>query len=205
MGTPTITRRATLKFANIIALAVVSGGRVFPRESPSPAARGYGRDPNLFQRPVTWPRTLNVSQLAALAALCEIILPAEPLHPSAAAIGVHDFLDEWVSAPYPQMQLDRPVIIQCLTDLDEEARLKFGVPFSATDRAYQTAAFDSCCNPNSTSAHFAERLIQLVCGGYYTTREGLAAIGYVGNTALASFPVPPPEVIRRFSEALKQL
>lgn len=52
---------------------------------------------------------------------------------------------------------------------------------------------------------FSHRLIELVCDGYYTTREGHAAIGYIGNVPLLSFPGVPPEIARRLEKALEQL
>src|SRR5205085_7495689 len=102
--TDPLTRRTVLKYAGLITLAA-QNPRAFPMLGYAPApAKGYGTDPDLLKRPVTWPKTLNAEQLQALRALCEIILPEEPPHPSAAAINVQDFIDEWVSAPYPQMQ-----------------------------------------------------------------------------------------------------
>jgi hypothetical protein len=161
-------------------------------------------DPDLLTRPVTWPRTLSAVQLKSLAALCEIILPAEPPHPSAAAIGVHEFLGEWVSAPYPQMQADRVTILNGLAALNQSMRSEQGIAFADADLSRQAAAFDRLCSAEATM-EFARRLIELVCAGYYTTREGHAAIGYVGNVALASFPAPTPEIVQHLENALDAL
>jgi Gluconate 2-dehydrogenase subunit 3 len=201
---PHIARRTLLKLSGIAALTI-GGWRVLGRQAAPPPARGYGRDPNLSQRVVTWPRTLSTSQLAALAALCDIVLPAEPPHPSAAAVGVHDFLDEWVSAPYPEMEMDRVLVLHGLLDLEDVMKQTHGISFSAASLPQQTTLFDSFCSAIGPRADFSQRCIQLICGGYYTTREGLAAIGYVGNVALASFPGPPPAVVRHFLEALDKL
>ena len=201
-----ITRREALKFSAVITLAAASW-HPFPTRAGAgaPASRGYGRDPNLLQRTVTWSRTLTASQLAALATLCDIVLPAEPPHPSAAAIGVHDFLDEWVSAPYPQMQEDQVLILSGLAALDETMEQTCGVSFVAAGPPHQTNVLDEFCSTDGLRRDFAHRLIQLICGGYYTTREGLAAIGYVGNVALANFPGPPEEVVHHFREELLKL
>lgn len=116
-----VTRRAALKFAGLITLAA-RGRHGFSGQAAILPARGYGTDPDLLKRTVTWPRILGPSQLATLAVLCDIVLPAEPPHPSARAIGVHEFLDEWLSAPYPQMQADRAVILGGLAALDDAMR-----------------------------------------------------------------------------------
>lgn len=199
-----VSRRTALKFAGLITLAA-HNGFPFPVGAATPsAAAGYGSDPNLLQRPVPWSRTLSAQQLAALAVLCDIVLPAEPPHPAASKIGVHDFLDEWVSAPYPRMQADGAVIVSGLAMLEEAARRDGSTPFAQLDTDRQITLFDDSCGTPATEA-FARRLIELVCDGYYTTREGHNALGYVGNVALASFPGTPPEVMRHLESALEQL
>jgi hypothetical protein len=203
MARELVTRRTALKYASLITLAA-QGWRGFPNEAAAAPVKGYGTDPNLLKRPVTWPRTLTSTQLKSLVALCDIILPPDPPHPSAAAIGVHEFLDEWVSAPYPQMQADRIVIIEGLVALDEATHKGQGVAFTATSLSQQTVIFHKSCNGEATVA-FARRLIELVCAGYYTTREGHAAIGYVGNIALASFPAPTFEIVRHLEKALGEM
>jgi hypothetical protein len=147
---------------------------------------------------------LSAEHLKSLAGLCEIILPAEPPHLSAASVGVQDFLDEWVSAPYPQMQADGVLILSGLANLDASARGKYGVVFSESGSERQAALFEDCCVTGETQP-FARRLIELVCAGYYTTRAGHAAIGYVGNVPLEHFPPPSPEIVARLQKALDEL
>jgi len=199
-----VSRRNTLKFAGVIALAAVGYGHAVSPLIQSQSVRGYGTDPDLFSRSVTWPRTLAKAQLAMLRALADIILPEEPPHPSAAEIGVHEFLDEWVSAPYPQMRADRALILNGLSALDGATRRDHETRFEDAVQAKQIAAFDELCSTPST-ARFASRLVELVCGGYYTTREGHAAIGYVGNVGLIRFPGPPPEVVSHLEKAVSLL
>jgi Gluconate 2-dehydrogenase subunit 3 len=198
-----ITRRQALKYASLITLAA-QGWRGWPSKAATAPSRGYGTDPDLLKRPVPWSRSLTSGQLEALAPLCDIILPAEPPHPSAGSIGVHEFLDEWLSAPYPQMQSDRGVILSGLVALDETMRQEHGVVFAAAEPPHQGMVFDKLCAAELT-VKFGRRLIELVCAGYYTTREGHAAIGYVGNVALASFPEPTPEIVKHLEKALKDL
>ena len=204
MTTYPVSRRTTLKFAGLIALAASAYRHAVSGALHSRRVLGYGTDPDLLIRLVTWPRTLDKTQLAMLRALADVILPKEPPHPSAADIGVHEFLDEWVSAPYPQMQADRALILSGLDALGGSMRRDGGIRFEDAPQARQIAAFDQFCH-NPSTVRFASRLIELVCGGYYTTRAGHAAIGYVGNVGLTSFPGPPPEVVRHLERALSQL
>jgi hypothetical protein len=200
MSTEFITRRTALKFAGVIMLAARSWS-VMSQEAPL-LPRGYGRDPNLFERPVTWPRTLAAEQLTALAVLCDIVLPAEPPYPSARSLGVHEFIDEWVSAPYPQMRDDRRIVLTGLDMLDESIDAIGDARFGNTGLTQQLAVFETFCSATGQKAEFAHRIIQLICGGYYTTRQGHAALGYVGNVALATFDGPPPEIIRHLHAVL---
>jgi hypothetical protein len=195
-----ISRRSAVKYAGLIAVA----GTALARRSGYGATRlvhGYGTDPNLLKRTVTWPKTLDTTQLSSLACICDIVLPTDPPYRSAAAIGVHEFIDEWVSAPYPQMQADRVVIVDGLHELDTAAMSLLGHSFAKATAERRLALFDKACAGQS-SIGFARRVIELICDGYYTTREGHAAIGYVGNTALPAFPEPPPEVLRHLEEML---
>lgn len=200
-----VTRRSALKLAGIATMAGFYTSRALPSDPEKSVAHGYGRDPNLLTRPVTWNRTLTRSQLTTLEALCDIVLPAEPAHPSAAEIGVHQFLNEWVSAPYPAMQADRTVIVGGIAELELAASGDLGVSFGMAGRDQQIQIFEAFCRAADLRGKFATRVIQLICGGYYTTREGHAAIGYVGNIALTSFPGTSPEVVRHLRQVLQVL
>src|SRR5262249_2975323 len=79
-----------------------------------------------------------------------------------------------------------------------------GVPFGETSLSQHTALFDRLCRAPTTQP-FCRRLIELVCSGYYTTRQGHAAIGDVGNVGLTIFPEPPHDVVRDLEAALREL
>ena len=66
---------------------------------------GYGTDPDLIKsyRPGdVWPLTFTAAQRRTAAVLCDLIIPEDAVSPSASSVGVVDFLDEWVSSPYPR-------------------------------------------------------------------------------------------------------
>src|SRR5262245_27018923 len=80
-------------------------------------ARGYGQDPNLMEmyKPGDlWPLTLTPEQHQAVAALCDVIIPADDKSPSASQLKVPDFIDEWISAPYATQQNDRKIVLEGL-------------------------------------------------------------------------------------------
>src|SRR5215472_5341498 len=125
----------------------------------APAAPGYGTDPDLVaphKRGEFWPLTLSAAQRRLAAVLSDLIIPADEHSPSASAVGVVDFIDEWVSAPYPKQQRDRPVVLEGLTWLDAEAARRGGKSFAELDAAAQTAICDSICDMKRAMAERRE-------------------------------------------------
>jgi len=167
--------------------------------------RGIGTDPNLLKKEIPWPRILSDAERKATTALADILLPADDLGPAASTLGVPDFIDEWVSAPYDAQEKDRGVIQTGLAWLDGEAKTRFGKVFADSSHEQQTALVDDITK-DGTPAHqdafgFFSLFRSLASGGYFSTPEGWAAIGYVGNKPLAEFPGPPPEVMKHLGLA----
>ena len=97
-----------------------------------PSAKGYGKDPNLIKTYAPgdlWPLTLSAAQRKQAAVLTDLIIPPEGDQPAPSALGVVEFIDEWISAPYPDNARDRPVILDGLAWIDETARSKFKKDF----------------------------------------------------------------------------
>lgn len=164
--------------------------------APGPA-RGYGKDPDLCHPVRPWPLTLDKTQTQAVTRLADLILPADEHSPSASAVGVPAFVDEWVSAPYPAQQRDRTVVLSGLARLDQAA----GGRFADLSDERAGAMLDRICDPKTAQdpqgAAFFQRFKSICMLGFYTTPEGWADLGYVGNRPQASFPDPPPEVLAR--------
>ena len=171
-----------------------------------PAGAGYGADPNLLKTYTPgelWPLALNATQRRTAAVLCDVIIPAEGDTPGASALHVHDFVNEWISAPYPAHQRDRVLIVDGLAFLDAESARRFGKPFHQIAMPQRHAICDDICyEPKAkaefkTAAAFFRRYRDLTAGGFYTTPAGMKDIGYVGNVALPAFNGPPKEVKAR--------
>ena len=79
-------------------------------------------------------------------------LPADERSPSAADLACHDFIDEWVSAPYPRQQRDRKIILAGLNWLDQQAtEQNQAETFLQLEPAQQAAILDSICTPASAT------------------------------------------------------
>ena len=198
-----IDRRTTLKWVFGAAAAV----RFLKIEAPAAASDGgYGTDPNLmrvYRTGELWPLTLTAAQRRSAAALCDLIIPADDLSPSASAVGVVDFIDEWISAPYPDPLRDRTIVLTGLADLESRAERRFGKAFPDLDGAGQRALCDPICylpkasTEDRDAALFFARYRDLTAGAFYTTPQGTQDLGFVGNVALARFDGPPVEVLKR--------
>jgi hypothetical protein len=178
----------------------------FAQTPHPPAGAGYGVDPNLlksYKPGDLWPLALNAQQRRTAAVLCDVIIPAEGGVPSASALNVHDFINEWISAPYPAHQRDRVTIVDGLAWMDAESVRRFGKSFDKISMQQRHAICDDICyEPNAkaefkTAAAFFRRYRDLTAGGFYTTPAGMKDIGYVGNVALPAFNGPPKEVRTR--------
>ena len=206
---PRVDRRTAIKWM----LTAAASATLLARSNPTLAAslnpigsKGYGSDPDLlkaYKAGDVWPLTLTEAQRRTAAALCGVIIPEDSNSPSAAALHVHDFIDEWISAPYPEQSADRPVIVEGLIWIDAEAQRRFTRDFAALSTTEQTAICDDICFAPKAApefeihAKFFARFRDLTASGFYTLPEGRKDIGFIGNMPLNSFDGPPPEVLEK--------
>jgi hypothetical protein len=204
-------RRTTIKWM-FAAAATVPSLRVHGYTA-EPLARdiaanqaGYGTDPNLtqeWQPGGPWPLTLGPQARLATAALCDLIIPADDHSPAASAVGVVEFIDEWISAPYPQQRADREVILPGLEWLRAESQQRFGQVFAVLDEQQKSAIADDICSPARAKPEFAQaakffsKFRDLTAGGFYTTPVGMKDIGYTGNVPLDKFDGPPLAALKK--------
>ncbi len=169
-------------------------------------AVGYGTDPDvikLYQPGDFWPLTFTPAQHKTVSILCATIIPADETSPSAAEVGVPDFIDEWISAPYPEQQKDRDLLLAGIQWLDTESTQRFGKIFAELDESQIHAICDDICYaPNARlgygqAAEFFKRFRDLTAGGFYTSAAGMKDIRYVGNVPLPSFDGPPIEALKQ--------
>jgi hypothetical protein len=172
--------------------------------APAAAIKGYGVDPDLVQihKPGSlWPLTFTPEQRKTATALADVIVPKDEFGPAASEVGVIALLDEWISAPYPAQQADRPVILDGLAWLDSESAKRFQKSFADVPIKEQHAICDDICYAYAAkptfkkAAGFFNRFRWLSAAAYYGTPEGWKAIGYVGNVPLPKFDGPPQEVL----------
>jgi gluconate 2-dehydrogenase gamma chain len=142
------------------------------------------------------PKYFSAPQYAALTALCDAIIPKDEKSGGAVEAGAPEFID-------------------LLTSENPEYQLKLGgglfwLDGFCTDR-YSNVFLD--CTPEqknivldliayrenakqdpalSQGVAFFAFLRRLTCDGFYTSKIGIADLGYIGNTSLHEFPGCPP-------------
>jgi hypothetical protein len=194
-------RRMAVKWVMAASAALRLPSISFDALAAAPAAQGYGKDPDLLKSYTSgdlWPLTLTKEQRATAAALCDLIIPADDVSPAASSVGVVDFIDEWISAPYPEHAVDRKTVLDGLAWIDQEAQRRFNKPFAALSAAQMSAIADEL---TGDAAAFFARYRALTAGGFYTTKVGMRDLQYVGNVPLVSFEGAPPEVLKRLGLA----
>ncbi len=173
----------------------------------SVVAKGYGPDPDLirqYQPGDLWPLTFTDAQRRLMIELCDIIMPADNASPAALTLGVHDFVDEWISSPYPGQKSDRSIILKGLEWLDEAAVQRNASNFVSLPAREQFAICESLARDAKKDSRrfpgsFFYRLRNLVAGGYYTTPAGMKDIGYLGNSPQTEWNGPPKEVLEKLN------
>ena len=195
-----ISRRRVLS-SSLLGAATLAASATFAKTGipwtagTSPYPRGFGAT-----RFFTQPERRCVDALVAR------LIPTDDLGPGAREAGVVDFIDEWISAPYPDNQRDKPIVVDGLAWLDEESQRRFKSNFSALMEKARVAICDdiSAAKPAAQfeqAAKFFSRYRALTAGGYYTTPVGMKDLRYVGNVAMTKFDGPPPEVLKKLGLA----
>jgi hypothetical protein len=188
-------RRTAIKWVLAASAALRLPSVAFDAAAATPAAKGYGKDPDLMKKYAAgdlWPLTLTKEQRVTASALCDLIIPADDVSPAASSVGVVDFIDEWISAPYPEHAADRQTVLAGLSSLDAQAQQQFKAPFAKLSTTQMTTIADAI-----VAEPFFERYRALTAGGFYTTPIGTRDLKFVGNVATATFEGPPQEVLQK--------
>lgn len=218
------TRRATLLWLTAAVAAGCSrdtgAGDVPARDAAKklrgldPAAKAtgptYGFDPDRMMPSVPWPLTMSGPQLAVTAKLSALIIPADGHGPSAGELGAEHYVDEWVSAPYPEQQQDRTMILPLLDTVEADCRARFEVSAVDASEEQLRAVLDAfawagnIAEGREADAAAFSRLRRIVIGVYATSEAGRTDLGYLGNRPiLGPYPGPTEDALEHLKEALQ--
>ena len=124
-------------------------------------------------------------ELESLSVLTALILPANEDFPSAAAVGVPDFI-EFMAKDYPPFQTP---IRGGLMWLDHSSNRRFGLEFKKIEEAQQHEILEAIAYPDIAvsegerplEVRFFSLMRNLTLTGYFTTETGIKDLGYKGN------------------------
>ena len=173
-----------------------------PLPPSNPLAAGTPTDPDMLAPVVPWDMVLTDEELRLVADLADVIIPADDRSPAASAVGVPDYVNEFVSAPDHADQLTQ--LRGGLAWLNRTARERFG---AADFPALTTVQKHEICDlvrfePDAPEelkpqARFFDQFRDMCSTGFWTTEEGMRDLGYLGNVPLPSWDGPPAEVLER--------
>ncbi|MCX8491560.1 MAG: gluconate 2-dehydrogenase subunit 3 family protein [Cyclobacteriaceae bacterium] len=146
---------------------------------------GHDRQPNEIEhfKKISAEKFLDAHELATITILVDIIIPKDEISGSATEAGVPEFI-EFIVKDMPRHQLP---MRGGLKWLDLQCMKRFTKAFTECTPAQQIEMVDEIAFPDkakpemSQGVAFFNLLRDLTATGFYTSKIGLADIGYVGN------------------------
>lgn len=190
-----ITRRDILR---TLAFGAVGGSvlQVIPAEAAEYIHQMVHKDKAAAPAGKYTPKYFSAAQYATLIALCDAIIPRDEKSGGAVEAGAPEFID-LLTSENPEYQLK---LGGGLFWLDGFCTDRYGNVFLECSPAQRKEvldliAFRKNAKKDPALSHgvaFFAFLRSLTCDGYYTSKIGIADLGYLGNTALSEFPGCPP-------------
>lgn len=155
-----------------------------PPETPIKIPGGRLKEEAIRDAKLMKEKFLTVPEMATVKVLVDIIIPADDKSGSASQAGVPDFI-EFIAKDMPQNQTP---LRGGLKWLDLESKKRFQKIFTLCTKAQQLQIIDDIAYPEqakpiySQGVAFFNLMRNLTASGYYTSKIGIEALGYKGNT-----------------------
>ncbi|MCF0041799.1 gluconate 2-dehydrogenase subunit 3 family protein [Dyadobacter fanqingshengii] len=155
-----------------------------PPETPIKIPGGRTKEEAIRDAKLMKEKFLTVAELATIKVLVDIIIPADDKSGSASQAGVPDFI-EFIAKDMPQNQVP---LRGGLKWLELESNKRFTKGFALLTKAQQLQIVDDIAYPekakpiHSQGVAFFNLMRNLTASGYYTSKIGIADLGYMGNT-----------------------
>ena len=180
-----ITRRNALKIIGATPVAA-SLGIAGADAAQAPAAHEHAaaqKTASAVRKAPYKPKFFTAHEWATVTMLADIIIPKDEKSGSASDAGVPEFID-FTMTDQPDMQTP---MRGGLRWLDTTCRKRFSKEFIDLAAADRTAILDEIAYPKkatpemSQGAAFFTSVRNLVATGFYTSKIGIADLGYMGN------------------------
>lgn len=146
------------------------------------------------------PKVLNPHEWRTIRILSDLIIPADERSCSASEAGVPEFIDDWLSVKRGDL-LDE--IRGGLTWLDMQSNRSFRYDFTDVSTARQKQILDRIAYPEkaapeeASAVAFFNTLRDLVVSGFFTSRQGIRDLPYIGNQPQKQWNGCPPQVMAK--------
>jgi hypothetical protein len=142
------------------------------------------------------PKYFSAAQYATLLVLCDTIIPKDEKSGGAIEAGAPEFIDLLTSEnPKYQLKLGGGFFWLDGFCTDRYGKVFLDCAPEQRKEVLDLLAFrkNAKTDPSlSQGVAFFAFLRNLTCDGYYTSKIGIADLGYIGNTSLREFPGCPP-------------
>jgi gluconate 2-dehydrogenase gamma chain len=193
-----INRRQTLKALAAVPAAVAftwTAEEASVAAAQAQQARGQAAAAN---QPYT-PRFFNAHEYATVVALSDMIIPKDARSGSASEAGAPEFIDFLIAE-----QADRQTAIRGgLSWLDTQCRSRFDKDFVGCSDADRRTVLEDIAWPkrakseHSQGVRFFTTMRDLVATGFWTSRIGVADLGYLGNRPVGEWTGAPAEILQK--------
>jgi hypothetical protein len=156
-------------------------------------------------------QTFDDHQWETVKVLCDLIVPADERSVSASQAGVPEFIDDWIAFRTEQdgnMDL-RAEIFGGLMWLDRESNRSFQKTFVGSSVDQQKQLLDRVAYPGKAAKDdspwvaFFTQFRGLTVGGFFSSKQGVADLPYLGNRAVAEWKGCDPKVWAIIEERMK--
>lgn len=144
------------------------------------------------------PRFFTGHEYETVQVLANRIIPADERSGSATDVGVHDFID-FMMIDQPRRQV---AMRGGLGWLDLQCRKRFGKPFIQCSESEQKRMLDEIAYPQtarpemSHGVAFFNSFRDLTATGFWTSKEGVADLQYMGNVFVPEWKGCPDEALQ---------
>jgi len=195
MPKESISRRDILR---TLAVGAVSGSvlQIIPAEAAAYIHQMVHKEKSSSPAGNYVPKYFSSPQYAALLVLCDMIIPKDEKSGGALEAGAPEFID-LLTSENPDYQLK---LGGGLFWLDGFCTDRYGDVFLDCTAEQKTEVLDLIAfrknakkdSSLSQGVAFFALLRDLTCDGYYTSKIGIADLGYIGNAFVGEFPGCPP-------------
>lgn len=181
-----------------LALASMAGALSFTPTEVAAAVRSVREEAQAAQYK---PKFFTAHEYATVGILADLIIPRDERSGSATDAGVPQFMDFIMTDGNDQRRM---AMRGGLAWLDREARTRFSVrDFRTLTTAQRKQILDDIAWPKRAKAEhshgvaFFNSFRDLTASGFWSSKIGVADLGYQGNIMRASWDGCPPEVLQK--------